>query len=474
MTIKFKNTMGGQIEEFQSLEPKTVRMYTCGPTVYDYAHIGNYRAYIFEDLLRRWLKYRGYQVTQVMNLTDVDDKTIRGSREQRIPLNEYTAKYKRAFFEDIDALGIERAEHYPAATEHIPEMVTLVKRLLDKDIAYRGADGCIYYSIDKFPNYGKLSGKRIDKNISGARIAHDEYEKDQTADFALWKAWTENDGEVFWETELGKGRPGWHIECSAMSMKYLGESFDIHTGGEDNIFPHHENEIAQSEAATGKPFARYWLHNAHLIVEGKKMSKSLGNFYTLRQLIDMGHDPLTIRYVLIATHYRQQLNFTFEGLSAAKASLDRLFEFRDMLGTLADDDAHEGASQALNNARDQFESAMDDDLNISGALGSVFELVKITNKLRDDGKLSATDAKPMLEFLKDFHAVTGLLPEKTEKTLSPITYEGREITIEEALEIRSKARAQKDWATADAIRDALAEKGLEVRDTPDGPIVKKI
>jgi len=274
--------MSRRVEDFEPIEPPMVKMYTCGPTVYNYAHIGNYRAYVWEDLLHRYLKFKGYDVIQVMNLTDVDDKTIKRSRELGKKLDEYTAIYKMAFFEDIDTLGIERAQVYPEATKHIPEMVKLVQKLMEKDIGYRGDDGSIYYSISKFPQYGKLSGKRPEQLIRGARISQDEYEKEQWADFALWKAWNPDDGDVFWETPIGKGRPGWHIECSAMSMRYLGESFDIHTGGEDNIFPHHENEIAQSEAATEKQFVKYWLHCAHLIVEGKKMSKSLGNFYTLR------------------------------------------------------------------------------------------------------------------------------------------------------------------------------------------------
>ncbi|MCK5833657.1 cysteine--tRNA ligase [bacterium] len=476
MTIKFKNTFGNRIEKFHSIEPGKVGMYTCGPTVYDFAHIGNYRAYIFEDLLRRWLKYRGYEVTQVMNLTDVDDKTIRESRKAGISLDEYTAKYKAAFFEDLDALGIERAEVYPAATDHIPEMVELVKRLLDVGVAYRGGDGSIYYSIEKFPEYGKLSGKRIDKNIAGARISHDEYDKEQAADFALWKAYEESDGDIFWETELGKGRPGWHIECSAMSMKYLGEHFDIHTGGEDNLFPHHENEVAQSEAATGKKFVNYWMHNAHLIVEGKKMSKSLGNYFTLRQLIDKGYSPLAIRYVLIATHYRQQLNFTFEGLGAAETSLKRIGEFRDMLEELTEGPLHEDASRGLESARETFENCMDDDLNISGALGGLFELIRLCNKLRDDGLLSSLDGERILRFLEDFDCATGLLPAKAESETREIAIEidSVKMDVETALEQRRKARESKDWPTADAIRDAFAARGLEVRDTPDGPVVKKI
>lgn len=467
MTIKFKNTLGNRIVEFKPLDDKKVGLYTCGPTVYDYAHIGNYRTYMFEDLLRRWLKYRGYDVTQVMNLTDVDDKTIRESNKQGLSLDDYTAKYKAAFFEDLDTLGIERAEVYPSATEHIDAMVALVKSLLDKGYAYRGADGSIYYSIAKFPEYGKLSGKRIDMNISGARISSDEYEKDQAADFALWKAWDKGDGDVYWETELGKGRPGWHIECSAMSSEYLGTTFDIHTGGEDNIFPHHENEIAQSEAASGEPFVKYWLHSAHLIVEGKKMSKSLGNFYTLRQLLDKGYDPLAVRYVLISTHYRQQLNFTFEGLDGAKSSIDRLREFETMLGALPEGEINPAASELMQKARAGFEDSLDDDLNISGALGAVFELVREINKLRDSGGLTSTDAEPILAFLRDFDAVTGLLP-KIESSARPVVLDGEEITIDRAIELRAEARANKDWPRADAIRDAIATAGYIIKDTPDG------
>jgi len=475
MTLKLKNTLGNKIEEFVPIESGKVRMYTCGPTVYDFAHIGNFRAYVFEDLLRRWLKYRGYEVTQVMNLTDIDDKTIRASMSAGVSLDEYTAKFKKAFFEDIDTLMVERAEVYPEATKHIPQMVELVKALLEKGVAYRGADGSIYYSIDKFPEYGKLSGKRIDKNISGARIDNDEYEKEQAADFALWKAWDDSDGDVFWETELGKGRPGWHIECSAMSMEYLGESFDIHTGGEDNLFPHHENEIAQSEAATGKQFVRYWMHNAHLIVEGKKMSKSLGNFFTLRQLLDKGYSPLAIRYVLIATHYRQQLNFTFEGLDAATTALSRLAEFRDMLESAPEGKSRAEVREALTRARDNFEASMDDDLNISGALGAVFELVREVNRFRDDGKLFTDDAHEIIAFLHGFDRATGLLPPKKQAEAEEITIElaGEVISIENALKQRKIARQNKDWTTADAIRDAFAKAGLEVRDTPEGAKVKR-
>ncbi|MFH2037523.1 MAG: cysteine--tRNA ligase, partial [Candidatus Zixiibacteriota bacterium] len=297
MPLRFTNTMTREKEEFRPSENNHVRMYTCGPTVYDYAHIGNFRTYMFEDLLRRYLKYKGYKITQVMNLTDIDDKTIRDSIKLGISLDQHTAKFKKAFFEDIDLIRIERAEIYPEATKHIEEMVALVKILIEKGMAYE-VDGNYYFSIEKFKEYGKLSHVDLTGLKAGARVASDEYEKESVSDFALWKAWDENDGDVFWETELGKGRPGWHLECSAMSMKYLGATFDIHTGGVDNIFPHHENEIAQSEGATGKMFAKTWIHSKHLVVDGHKMSKSLNNFYTIKQLMEMGHSTIAIRYVL--------------------------------------------------------------------------------------------------------------------------------------------------------------------------------
>ncbi|RMF88331.1 MAG: cysteine--tRNA ligase, partial [Nitrospinota bacterium] len=316
--LKFYNSLTRRKEEFHPIEPGRVRMYTCGPTVYDYAHIGNFRAYIFEDILRRYLKYKGYQVTQVMNITDVDDKTIRESRRRGMSLKEFTSFYVQAFFEDLETLNIERAEYYPAATEHIDQMVALIKRLIENGHTYE-VDGSIYFRISTFPAYGRLAGLDAVQLQGGAsgRVDADEYGKEDVRDFVLWKAWREEDGDVFWETELGKGRPGWHIECSAMSMHYLGEHFDIHTGGIDNLFPHHENEIAQSEAATKKPFVNYWLHCQHLLVNNAKMSKSLGNFYTLRDLLERGYKPKAIRYALLSTHYRQQHNFTFEGLAAA-------------------------------------------------------------------------------------------------------------------------------------------------------------
>jgi len=460
--LRIYNTMSRKIELFEPIDSSKVGMYTCGPTVYDYAHIGNFRAYVWEDLLHRYLKFKDYDVVQVMNLTDVDDKTIRRSRELGIPLDKYTQKYKKAFFEDIDTLGIERAQYYPEATKHIEEMVSLIEKLLEKGIAYRGDDGSIYYSIAKFPEYGKLSGKKPEHLIRGARISHDEYEKEQWADFALWKAWNPEDGDVFWKTSLGKGRPGWHIECSAMSMKYLGESFDIHTGGEDNIFPHHENEIAQSEAATGKQFVKYWMHCAHLIVEGKKMSKSYGNFYTLRDLIEKGYNPMAIRYLLLSTHYRQKLNFTFDGLYASNAAVDRLTEYRNMLN----EHIKSGGPGTDNKVTDilkkglaEFESSMDDDLNISAALGSVFDMIRNINRIASVDGLTKPDAEYAVEVFEKINSVIGVYKE-----------EEREITEEmkNLIKEREKARKRKDFKTADEIREKLSEMGIEIKDTPDG------
>ncbi|MCX6799432.1 MAG: cysteine--tRNA ligase, partial [Candidatus Diapherotrites archaeon] len=322
--LKLYNTIGRKKQPFKPLHGKTVGMYTCGPTVYNYIHIGNLKSFLAEDVLKRYLLYKGFKVKHVRNLTDVDDKTINGSRMEGVPLREFTEKYTRAFFEDIESVRILPAGIYPKATEHIAEMVKLIKALLRKGYAYKGDDGSIYYSIKKFKNYGKLAGINFRELKVGARVKQDTYDKGEAQDFALWKSWAPDDGDVYWETEIGKGRPGWHIECSAMSMKYLGSTFDIHGGGEDLVFPHHENEIAQSEGATGKKFVRYWVHNAFLLVNGEKMSKSLGNYYTLRDLKD--YNPIAVRYLMISSSYRQPLNFTFEALRAAQSALDRLNE----------------------------------------------------------------------------------------------------------------------------------------------------
>ena len=463
MSLRFTNTLSRKKEDFVPLVPGQVRMYTCGPTVYDFAHIGNFRTYVFEDLLRRYLKYRGFQVVQVMNLTDIDDKTIRGSQAQKISLPEYTARYKKAFFEDLDTLGIERAEHYPEATTHIAEMVDIIQQLVKRKHAYK-ADGSYYFKIATFPAYGTLSHMKLDELKSGARVSSDEYEKESVSDFALWKAWDEADGAVFWETPLGKGRPGWHIECSAMSMKFLGETFDMHTGGVDNIFPHHENEIAQSQCATGKPFVKYWLHSEHLIVEGQKMSKSLGNFFTLRDVMAKGYSPVAVRYLLLSTYYRQQLNFTFEGLDAAKGAVERLIDFRRNLGAVDGVADNPEFDKGLSNAYAGFEANLDDDLNISGALGEVFNFVRDTNRLISRGELSSADAARAIAALERFDSVIGVLPQKAEALDSE---------VQSLIDERIAARKSKDFAKADSIRNHLLELGIMLEDTPRGTVWKR-
>jgi cysteinyl-tRNA synthetase len=459
--VHFFNTLGRQKERFFPIEKDHVKMYTCGPTVYDYSHIGNFRAFVFEDLLRRWLEYRGFKVIQVMNLTDVDDKTIKGSREQKIPLNQYTEKYTKAFFEDAERLNIQKAEHYPRATEHIPEMVALVKKLLEKDFAYRGKDGSIYFDISKSKEYGKLAKIRVEELKIGARVKTDEYAKEEARDFALWKAWDEQDGDVFWETEVGKGRPGWHIECSAMAMKYLGETLDIHCGGMDNLFPHHENEIAQSEAATGKKFVNYWLHNEWLLSEGKRMAKSSHNYYTLGDLLEKGYSAKVVRYLLLATHYRQQFNFTIEGLEAARGAVDRLTNFLYRLRDLDGKGSGEQLKQMMNRVQNGFEEAMDDDLNISIALASVFDFVRDINSLLDNNQLSKDEAKAVFGLMLKFDRVLGVIGEVKER--AKLSREA-----EDLIRKREEARKTKDWKTADQIREQLKTMGIVLEDTTQG------
>jgi cysteinyl-tRNA synthetase len=458
--LKLSNTLGRKKQEFKPFKGKEVRMYSCGPTVYDYAHIGNFRAYVFSDILRRYLEYSGYTVKLVMNLTDVDDKTIRRSHEEGVSLEKYTEKYKKAFFEDVARLSIRKAAFYPAATEHIPEMVALVKMLQKKGFAYKSDDGSIYFDIGKFKGYGRLA--KLDKKglKAGARVSQDEYEKGQAQDFALWKAWTPEDGDVFWETEIGKGRPGWHIECSAMSTKYLGETFDIHTGGVDLIFPHHENEIAQHEAATDKPFARFWLHNEHLLVDGRKMSKSLGNFYTLRDLLGKGYGPGAIRYLLLSSHYRQKLNFTLKSLDAAQASVNRLLDFMDMLAGTKGKDTGKAAKISAGAIKD-FEEAMDDDLGTPGALAAVFGLVKEGNVLSEKGGLGKEGAQVIRKAMMKMDSVLGLLEGVGGKKDI-----GKE--VEKLIKERQDARNEKDFAKSDKIRDKLRDMGVVLEDSPTG------
>jgi cysteinyl-tRNA synthetase len=465
MALRFYNSMSRTKEVFEPMAPPAVGLYTCGPTIYNYAHIGNFRAYMFEDLLRRYLEYRGYAVTHIMNLTDVEDKLIRTARETGESLETITARYAKAFFEDVDTLGILRAHEYPPATAHISEMVELIKTLREKGHTYEEG-GNIYFRLSTFPDYGKLAHMDIEelKSNAGGRVASDEYEREDARDFALWKAWDADDGEVYWETELGKGRPGWHIECSAMAMKYLGPSFDIHCGGVDNMFPHHENEIAQSQCATGQAFVKYWLHCAHLVVEGKKMSKSLGNFFTLRDLLEKGIDPMAIRWVLIATHYRQPNNFSFDAVDAAKESIRRIQDFRTRLGEVQGQDGDTLEAECAACERD-FAEAMDDDLNISGALAAVFDLIREVNRKIDGGGVSETGTRQVLTLLDRLDSVTGLFGGQAAGE-----------TPQDILDLvlaRQEARRAKDFARADALRDQLAAAGWILEDTPDGPRVKR-
>ena len=461
MALRFKNSFTRTEEEFKPIESGKVGMYTCGPTVYNYAHIGNFRAYMFEDLLRRYLEYKGYDVTQVMNLTDIDDKTIRDSQDEGISLKDFTARYIKAFFEDIDTLGIEKAEHYPAATDHINEMVEIIKMLKENDLAYE-IDGNWYFKISGFKDYGKLANLDMDGLKVGARVVADEYEKDSASDFALWKAWDESDGDVYWETELGKGRPGWHIECSAMSTKYLGNHFDIHTGGIDNMFPHHENEIAQTEGATGEKFVNYWMHCEYLIVDGRRMSKSLGNFYTVRDIIEKGYSGVIVRYLLLATHYRQQLNFTFSGLDAARSALERYNDFITNLEDFpGDGDSGGAALEAIKKAAKGFENALDADLNISEALGVVFDFIRDINRLKADKKLSSEERDKALELIRKFDSVFNFTYEnKGDDSLAA--------EVENLIAKRTEARENKDFTAADQIRDKLQEMGIILEDTPQG------
>ena len=468
MALRFFDTLTRTAREFEPIEPGKVGLYTCGPTVYNYAHLGNFRAYLFEDLLRRTLKYKGYAVAQVMNLTDVEDKTIRASREAGIPLGEHTARYIDAFFEDLDTLNIERAEHYPRATEFVEAMIDIVKGLEEKGFAYRSDDGSVYFSIARFPGYGELAHINVDELKAGARVAQDEYDKETAADFALWKAWDPDDGDVKWDSPWGPGRPGWHIECSAMSMHYLGPHFDIHTGGVDNIFPHHQNEIAQSEAFSGEKFVNYWLHNEHLIVEGRKMAKSFGNFFTLRDLIEKGTTGRQIRWLLLTTHYRARLNFTFDGLDAAKASLERiddcLFKLEETAGQGARTES--GLVRPLiDKTRQQFTEGLDDDLNVAVSVAALFDFVRDVTKMLADGTVGADEAKEAVAFLDETDAVLGVVRFGKEAAVPA------EIT--KLVEERQAARKARDFARADAIRDSITARGYTVEDVPGGYRVKK-
>lgn len=469
MELAFFNTLTREKEAFKPINPGEVKLYTCGPTVYDYPHIGNFRTYVFEDVLRRWLQVSGYQVVQVMNLTDIDDKTIRGSREKKVSLADYTKPYIDAFFEDLAALRVEPAEYYPKATEHIPEMVAIIDSLLKKGIAYRGDDQSIYFAIRKFSDYGKLAHFNIDELKVGARVQHDEYDKDAASDFALWKAWDPEDGDVFWETPLRKGRPGWHIECSAMSMKYLGPHFDIHTGGVDNIFPHHQNEVAQSEAYSGEKFVNLWLHAEHLIVDGRKMSKSLGNFYTIRNLLGKGFSPLALRYFFVSSHYRNKLNFTMKALEASNSALIRISDFLRRVSGKMGTVPVSGTVPILAwiaEARNDFNDAMNDDLNTPRAVAALHELINHCNPRLEESKLTIEESKHLIDFFLYADRVLALDLSKL------IGEEEVPETIKNLILEREEARKSKNFKRSDELRDLLKAKGYQVEDTPSGPRLK--
>jgi cysteinyl-tRNA synthetase len=462
--IRFYNTLSGRVEEFQPVRAGQVGLYTCGPTVYDYPHIGNYRAYIFEDLLKRFLLLSGFKLTHVMNITDIDDKTIKGAKALGLSLQDYTRKYIEAFFEDIKVLRILPADYYPRATEHIEDMVKMVKGLLAKGYAYP-RDGSVYFSLAKFPGYGKLSKINKDELKAGVRVESDEYEKESVYDFVLWKK--ARPGEPSWETEFGAGRPGWHLECSAMSTRYLGPTFDIHCGGIDNIFPHHENEIAQSEAYYGQKFVNYWLHCHHLVVNGEKMSKSKGNFYTLRDLLARNINPVDLRFFLLSTHYRKMLNFTFDSLDQAKASRQRILDFVYELEHQPLTEASQPESGSLAAAAlTDFKDSLADDLNISAALAALFELIRETNSRLAKNELSRQAAGQVLSAIYEMDKVLAVLPEKSEEELPA----GMLTKIEQ----REQARREKNFALADSIRQELLQQGIVLEDTKEGVRWKKI
>ena len=471
--MKVFNSLTRREEEFAPIADNTVRFYTCGPTVYNFAHIGNFRAYTFEDILRRVIQFNGMKVKQVMNLTDVDDKTIRGANAAGVALTDYTKTYKDAFFADLKKLNIQPAEVYPAATDHIPEMIALVEKLVEKGVAYKSDDGSVYFAVTKFPGYGKLAHIDFDNQRTGARCAADEYDKENVGDFALWKAWEESDGPVGWDSPWGRGRPGWHIECSAMSMKYLGETFDLHTGGIDNLFPHHENEIAQAEAATGKEFVKTWMHCAHLKVNGEKMSKSAGNFFTLRDLIEKGWSGREIRYVLVNAHYRQGLNFAFSALEDARKSLERIDRCVDAIASAANGAAAGELPDWAAKCLVDFTAAVNEDLNTPKAFAALFELVRHANAYLGEQGMGNGESgmggqfSAILDVFKRMDSVLGVVFfGKAEKAEVPAE-------IQALLDQRAEARKAKNWAESDRLRDAIAAAGWLVKDSRDGQSVTK-
>jgi cysteinyl-tRNA synthetase len=458
MPLVLFNTLSRAEEEFRPLDSagKEVTFYCCGPTVYNYAHIGNFRTFVFQDLLRRHLESHHFNVRHVMNITDVEDKIIRTVRETGEALPALTRRFENAFLEDLDALGCLRPKVLPRATEHVIEIVDFIKKLEEQGIAYRTSDGSVYFSLEKFPSYGKLS--RLDRSQlkPGARVSQDEHVREAYGDFALWKSYDKQDGDVSWESPWGRGRPGWHIECSCMSIKHLGMTLDIHCGGEDLIFPHHEDEIAQSEALTGKPFVRFWLHAAHLLVNGQKMSKSAGNFYTIRDLVQKGYSGREIRYVLLSAHYRLPVNFTLEGLDAARQTLGRLEAWVERLTTLSKNAV---AKEKPGKLFQVFQKSLDQDLNISEALGQLFEAVRESNRAMDENKLAESEASEILNDWRAIEQVLGLPKSKTEQIPEEVIALAKE---------RDDARKNRDWKRSDELRNTLKEKGWIVKDSAQG------
>ena len=495
MAIELFNTLGSRVEPLTASHDNTLRMYCCGPTVYDYGHIGNFRTFLHVDVLRRAARLKGFALKHVMNITDVDDKIIRNAANAGVPINEYTAKFERAFFEDMDALGVERPEIIARATENIGEMVTLIERLASEDIAYKTDDGSWYFRIAKFPDYGKLSGKDLEGIEDGARVDVDEYEKDAARDFALWKA--VKPGEASWQTPLGTGRPGWHIECSAMAMKHLGPSFDLHAGGEDLAFPHHENEIAQSECASHVPFARHWFHVRFLLVEGRKMSKSEGNFYTLRDLLLKGYRASAIRFLLLSVPYRHQMNFTFDGLTESANAIERLRTFARRMEAAARSTAlplprNEELDVLVADKLAAYHAALENDLNTAEARAAVFDVVRAVNITLDNGTLGAGNLDRIQKLLADFDAVFDILTDRdaaiSRAAMEWARAEGREDEaapemmaslslsdeeIERLIAERTDARKRRNFARGDAIRNELAEKGVLIEDGKDGVTWKR-
>jgi cysteinyl-tRNA synthetase len=497
MGLKLFNTLSRSVQDFAPLDPagKNIGMYCCGPTVYDFAHIGNWRTFVFGDLVRRWLEFKNFQVTHVMNITDIEDKIIKAVNSMKSlsdeelkrsnaptlhrsnasslqPLRAFTGKYEAAFFEDLKTLNCLSPHQTPRATEHIPEIISLIEKLIARGIAYKSADGSVYFSIEKYRgcgcNYGQLLKLNFDEMRAGERVKSDEYAKESVADFALWKSRVPDDGDIFWPSPFGEGRPGWHIECSAMSMKILGASFDLHLGGEDLIFPHHEDEIAQSEGATGRPFVKYWLHGAHLLVEGKKMSKSLGNFFTLRDLLAKGFTGREIRFALLQAHYRESFNFTLDGLTGARTALGRIDECVGKLKERVEglkSSSVEAADTINSPTLQRFNESLDDDLNISAAWSVVFEWVRELNRRMAENPVGGSEAASALTVWEKMDSVLGV----GTKSEGEIPAE-----INSLLEARQAARKAKDFKKSDAIRDELKSKGWTIEDTPKGPKLKKI